>query len=169
MEFKASFDSLTKTLTIVVIILFAGIISLNVLDYLSADSSSHRHVHGVLLLLFPLVLGGCYAFSIKGYMIEGAELIIVRPIGSKKISISDIAGVRAVRREEMRGAIRIFGVGGLFGYYGKFYSWTLGSLTLYTTQRKNRLLIIMKSGKKILISPDDMSLEEQLNNLKIEG
>ena len=167
MLFKASFDSLTKTITTVFLVLFAGIIFVNVLAYFDADSSSHKHIHGVVLLLFPLVLGGCYVFSIKGYMIEGAELIILRPAGSKKIPVSDIAEVRVVRREEMRGAIRIFGVGGFFGYYGKYYSWTLGSLTLYTTQRKNRVLIILKTGKKIMISPDDLSLAERVKNLKI--
>lgn len=163
MKYKASFDFLTLTITSLVIILFTGIIIVNVHAYFNADTSSHKHIHGFVLLLFPLVIISCYAFSIKGYMIEGSDLIILRPIGSRKISIPDIAEVRAIKREEMTAAIRTFGVGGLFGYYGKYYSWTLGSLTLYTTQRKNRVLIILKNGKKILISPDDLSLVERLS------
>lgn len=58
--------------------------------------------------------------------------------------------------------IRTFGNGGLFGYYGKFHSSKLGSMTLYATQSKNRILIKTIHGSQIMITPDDLSLVEAL-------
>lgn len=56
------------------------------------------------------------------------------------------------------GSIRLFGVGGLFGYYGKYYNFKMGHMTLYTTQKRNRILMTMITGKKIIISPDDLNI-----------
>ena len=78
------------------------------------------------------------------------------------IKISAITEARILNSNEMSGLIRTFGNGGLFGYYGKFYNTKLKHLTLYTTQRKNRILIETSQSKKIVISPDDLSFVEKL-------
>jgi hypothetical protein len=67
-----------------------------------------------------------------------------------------------VDKSEFRTLIRTFGVGGLFGYYGYYYSSSLGKLILYTTQRKNLILIEQKVGRKVLLSPDGTSMLETL-------
>jgi hypothetical protein len=51
--------------------------------------------------------------------------------------------------------IRTGGIGGLFGYYGWFRSSNLGSIFYYATQSKNRILIELNDGEKIMITPDD--------------
>lgn len=78
------------------------------------------------------------------------------------LKFDDIEQVRAVEEGEMNGLIRTFGVGGLFGYFGKYYANRIGNMTLYATQRKNRILIITKQHKKIVITPDDLSMLEKL-------
>jgi hypothetical protein len=50
------------------------------------------------------------------------------------------------------------GNGGLFGYYGWYSSSNIGSFFCYGTQRKNRILIQMKSGEKFIITPDDTGI-----------
>jgi len=97
-------------------------------------------------------------FRTQKYVVNNNELIIKRPVKERKIQISDIQEIRLINPGEMFGTIRTFGVGGLFGYYGLFYNRTFGSMTLYTTQRKNRVIIKTKSNSKIVISPDDLSL-----------
>ena len=69
---------------------------------------------------------------------------------------------RTVEKDEIVTLIRTFGNGGLFGYYGKFYSSKLGNITLYATQSRNRVLIKTIHGTQIMITPDDLSLVEAL-------
>jgi len=162
MEYKASFDSFTKTLTACICILFLGILIFNLKMMFHARLAEDILIHGGVILLLILVFTGCYLFSVNDYAIDGGNLLIRRPVGDKKIPISEISDARKIEQGEMFGTIRIFGNGGLFGYYGKFYNRSLGSMTVYTTQRKNRVLLQMKNGKKIVLSPDDLSILEFL-------
>jgi hypothetical protein len=70
--------------------------------------------------------------------------------------------VRTLADNEAKGTIRTFGVGGLFGYFGKFHTPGIGHSTFYATQRKNKILIVTSNDKKIVITPDDNSLAEKL-------
>ena len=53
------------------------------------------------------------------------------------------------------GSIRLFGIGGVFGYIGNFKNSILGNYKAYVTHRKKTVLIVTKESQKILISPDD--------------
>lgn len=165
MEYKASFDTLTKVISLGVLVLFAFIAQKSVKALLVAEGDTTTvliHSGIILFLLATLVIS--YLFSVKSYLIAGNELVIRRHVNEKRISIADIAEIRLVAEEDMRGTIRTFGNGGLFGYYGKYYNRTFGSMTLYTTQRANRVFIRTKSGSKIIISPDDLSLVAELKS-----
>jgi hypothetical protein len=50
------------------------------------------------------------------------------------------------------GALRTFGNGGLFGYYGWFYK--KGAFRLYAT-RRDRLVEVVIDGKRVVVSPDE--------------
>jgi hypothetical protein len=54
----------------------------------------------------------------------------------------------------MRGGFRLWGSGGLFGYYGLFWTSRLGKCTWYVTSRKRPVVVIAES-KTTLFSPDD--------------
>jgi len=165
MEYKASFDSLTKAISIGIVFVFFIIGKTSVNAIRDVDDGLTRTFINTWIFLFPMIVfAGCYLFSIQKYLIDDHDFIIKRLVGSKKIAIADIKEVRTVLKEEMGGAIRTFGNGGLFGYYGKYYNKALGSMTLYTTQRRNRVLIQTVSGKKIIISPDDLSLVDYLSS-----
>jgi hypothetical protein len=163
MEFKASFDKLSKIVTTIMIILFLviGLISLGAMWYDKKDMSAVLINSGVLFFLSATLLV-CYLLSTKKYIVENGMLIIVRPIGQKKILIADIEEAGLIEKGELSGTIRTFGVGGLFGYYGYYYNRTFGSISLFTTQMKNRIFIRTKRGNKIVISPDDTRLINQL-------
>ncbi|MCK5136062.1 MAG: hypothetical protein KAR19_09775 [Bacteroidales bacterium] len=49
------------------------------------------------------------------------------------------------------------------GNYGKFYTNGLGNVTMYGTQSENYILIKTKR-KKILITPDDLGIIEQIKS-----
>jgi hypothetical protein len=163
MEFKASLDNLTKIITSIIFIIpvVIGVRLFNSAQIINAD---FIFSYGSIVLLFILILLVCYLFHTRKYIVSNQELIIKRPVKERKIPISDMEEIRLIKPGEMLGTIRTFGVGGLFGYYGLFYNKTFGSMTLYTTQRKNRIFIRTKTNGKIVISPDDLSLVELLKS-----
>ncbi len=104
-----------------------------------------------------------YFFATKSYKLDHKKLSILTRIGNKEIKISDIEEIRNVDYE-MNHSIRLIGFGGLFGYFGKQYALKIGFVTVYATQRKNRILIQTTQGQKIIITPDDES--SMLSRLK---
>ena len=78
-----------------------------------------------------------------------------RLIGSVRIPLQEIRELRRGAADDFQGAIRLFGNGGLFGYYGLFQTTRLGKSTWYVTNR-DRTVIIVTSAKTFVVSPDDV-------------
>jgi hypothetical protein len=152
MTYKASFDNLTKIVTIGVSILFAFIFLLPLIIIKDGSDNQNAIYTRVAMLLFYIIT---YGFSTKSYQLTQDEVIIRRLFGNVKIKRSEITSVEIIEKEQMGWIIRTFGVGGLFGYWGRFSSSKLGSMTWYAT-RKNKIVLITKiNNKKIVITPDE--------------
>ena len=66
-------------------------------------------------------------------------------------------GLREVRLadwEDYRGCLRLWGNGGLFGYYGLFRTSRLGKCTWYVTNR-SKAVVVVTDARTSLFSPDD--------------
>lgn len=96
----------------------------------------------------------CFILKPSHYILEEDAIIIHRKFNDVKILHSDILKVELVPAEKLKWSIRTFGVGGLFGYFGKFYNRNIGSMTWYATQREN-FVLIKTSKNNIIITPDD--------------
>jgi hypothetical protein len=167
MEYKASLDTLSKIITVVVIILLTTIAIKNVMEIIDGHGNLKRIlIHGGILLLTIAIILICYLYRTTRYTITENKLVINRPVGNREINFSDISEIRIVDKADFFGTIRTFGNGGLFGYYGKFYNSKLGSTTWYVTQRRNRIFVHTKQGDKIIISPDDVTLVEKVQRKK---
>lgn len=167
MKYKASLDLRSKIITVGVT-LFSIIIFFSAVQEFTSSTykiTSNFPVILVTLFLILLILI-CFLFSTKFYELENDYLIIQRPIGAVNLPISEIKEIRKMSPGSRIGDIRLFGVGGLFGYYGKYYNFKMGHMTLYTTQKRNRILMTMIEGKKIIISPDDLSIITEINKRK---
>ncbi len=163
MEYKASLDALAKGITIGVFILFIAIGQQSVRAILVAKGDTAGIlIHSGMLLLFVAILLGSWLYAPQSYTLDRNELTINRPIGKVKIKLGDLKQVRLLADNETKGTIRTFGVGGLFGYFGKFYMPGIGHATFYATQRKNRILIVTNNDKIWIITPDDNSMAEKL-------
>jgi hypothetical protein len=81
---------------------------------------------------------------------------VKRLIGNLRIPFDEIQDVRAAVPADFQGAIRTFGNGGLFGYYGRFSSPALGSSSWYVTNRSNAV-VVRTSAKTAVFSPDDLA------------
>ncbi|MEX0811202.1 MAG: PH domain-containing protein [Chitinophagales bacterium] len=163
MEYKASLNTLGKIITGLVILFFIymGYESISSFIKTPDDTTVLYPQIGAFVLLF-LVIVFSYLFAPKAYKITDSELQVLRPVGNKKFKLSDISEVRFVENSLKTVGIRTFGVGGLFGYYGKFYFKDIGSVNMYATKLGNRILITMKDDKKIILTPNDLNFSSDL-------
>jgi hypothetical protein len=159
MTYKATLDNLAKIVTIICTILFSIIIASMI--WQSKGDLDLTYIAIITLILFTYILS--YSFSPKNYSITDENLIINRLFSNKEIKLSSIQKVQELNNDELKWSLRTFGVGGLFGYFGKFWVGKLGSMIWYATKRNNAVLI--ESGsKKIIVTPDDQ--EKFVNELK---
>ena len=152
MSYNASYDGLTKFITAAVTILFAGII-IGQYSLITDSAGSKTPLYITVLLIVIYFLA--FAFSPMGYRLTQDTIIIRRFIGDVKIHRRNIQRVKQLEKGKLNYAIRIFGVGGLFGYFGKFANSQLGRMTWYATRRDRIVLIETEDGKKIILSPDE--------------
>ena len=163
MKYTASLDQLCKIMTACCLILFAGIIGVELFVMVGTGFSAITVVAFVVPVFVMIGLTiFCYLYRPAGYMVEEGNLVINRPAGDVKIALSDIVSAKQTTRDEMRFTIRTLGVGGLFGYFGQYYNKAFGSMTWYVTRRDHMIIIETRQAKKIVISPDDLGLMDRL-------
>lgn len=110
------------------------------------------------LIMLPTMLA-CEGLAPQRLEIGESQIVVLRRYKSVVINRDEIKSVEQLPANAMRGAIRTGGVGGLFGYYGKFYTRSIGSFSLYATGSENLFLIRKWNGTNIVIScaePDKM-------------
>lgn len=163
MKYKASKDNVVKIITTCVILLFVFLAQQCIRDLISATDSTAIVIQiGVLILLISIILL-CYVLSPRFYLLNEKDLIINKVLKSRLIKYGEILEVKPITKVDLKGTYRTFGVGGLFGYYGKFRNHQLGAMTWYATQGKNYTLLILKSGEKIILTPDDVEFANALS------
>jgi hypothetical protein len=140
MSFKASYDTTTKVISAAIFILFLMI---------AADTKSLVS-EGIFALLFA----AAYAWSPTGYEIAEGQVVIRRWIGNVRIPVNGIREIRLATRDDLSGSMRLFGSGGLFGYYGLFRNSKLGAGNWYVTDRSRSVVLVGDSGTAI-VSPDN--------------
>lgn len=151
MTYKTSLDKTALVITIGVTILFAVIIGGQYAIIKDAGQASPIYTTVGLVLIYALVL----AFRPMDYVITSDEVIVRRFLKNVHIKRSDIERVGLVDEKAMIGAIRTFGVGGLFGYYGGFANSSIGRMTWYATRRNNAVLLKTRNNKKIILTPNE--------------
>ncbi|MCW5906238.1 MAG: hypothetical protein KIS94_00120 [Chitinophagales bacterium] len=149
MLFKASLDKLGYAITALVF----GIVAF--VTYRIVAETGSVQTGGVIaivaLWLFILIV---YLFRSVSYTINESSVIVHRVIKDIAIPKADIVEKKQIPSEDMTWTIRTFGVGGLFGYYGKFFNTKFGSMIWYATQRKNYVMLVTQ-GVKFVLTPND--------------
>jgi hypothetical protein len=101
------------------------------------------------------VLGLAYAYSPQEYVVSGDSITVRRLIGRVHIPLDGLREARITTPDDVTYCIRLWGSGGLFGYYGRFRTAKLGRCTWYVTDRKNTV-VVRTNAKTVLFSPDDI-------------
>jgi hypothetical protein len=151
MTYKTSLDTLAKVVTISITILCAAII-LGQFSLIKDEGGSIPIYTTVTLLV---IYFGTFSFRPVSYRFTDEKLIIHRPLSNIAIPRNEIKSVEQLEKGKLSWSIRIFGVGGLFGYYGKFSNSKLGSMTWYATRRDKAVLVSTIYNKKIILTPDE--------------
>ncbi len=95
-----------------------------------------------------------YAWSPRSYSVSERSILVRRLIGNARIPLDGIREARAATPDDFRGSLRLFGDGGLFGYYGLFRTSRLGRSTWFLTNRSHAVVVVT-SEKTALFSPAD--------------
>lgn len=141
MSFTTSYDSMAKVVSAIV----CGTLLIVAL----ATKSPIAAGLGIFLLII------CYAWAPRGYLVEGRSIQVKRLIGSAVVPLDSIREARPASTGDLSGALRLFGSGGLFGYYGLFQTAKLGKSTWYVTNQDKAVVVITET-KTAVFSPDDV-------------
>lgn len=159
MTYKASKDKLVKWVTLVIFLIFITIGIKSILFLVNETSTTMEKIsHLLVLLLFFLIIFVCWLYAPIGYRIDNKFLVINRRIKNFSVDISEIISVKLLTEKEIKGGIRMLGVGGVFGYFGLFHFPKIGACTLFATQKNNMILIETIKKKKFIITPDETDL-----------
>lgn len=145
-KFKWSREITFITLSTIAIIIGGG-----VYVWLSEMSLEARII--MLSILAPIIaISAIWAprkitIDKKGVKCQLLATVIVIP-ASEVISIQ-----KCDAKDAFKGCMRLFGSGGLFGYYGVFRNQKLGRFSMYITQRENMILVTTKRKKYIFNCP----------------
>jgi len=141
-SFRASYDTTSKVVTGIVFLVFAVVLA-----------ATRNPIVGCP---FVLILLGAFAYSPRSYEIAEQAVVVKRLIGSVRFRLDGIRELRAATAGDFRDCMRLWGNGGLFGYYGLFQTAKLGKSSWYVTNRRNAVILVTE-GKTAVLSPDDVN------------
>lgn len=161
-KYAAPLDSLAKILTIVIFIIV--IIPLSQVLYSAVNGYPEMWL---IFAVLVISLGLSLLYRPLYYTLDAEGLHIHRKMGIVTIPYNDIQQARSITKKELGFGIRTFGVGGFFGYFGKYMYKEMGHATLYVTDM-SKLVLIQTARKNILVSPDpkDEFLKELVHALR---
>jgi hypothetical protein len=108
--------------------------------------------HPMLAALLAGVLVSAAAFAPRAYTLDRSALTVERWVLPVRIPLRSIRRTATIDATELRGAIRTFGSGGLFGIYGRFWSRKFGHFRMYATRSKG--FVIIEAGTRYLLTPN---------------
>ncbi len=143
--FGARYDRLTKMVSAAVVVLLVAV------PLVAAGSG---WIAALVALFSAAVLALSFAFSPRGYEISGEALRVRRLAGDVVFPLHRLRFLRHATAWDFWGCVRLWGSGGLFGYYGWFWSKALGRSRWFVTDR-GRAVVLADGGNIILVSPED--------------
>src|SRR3712207_3719357 len=114
LKFNSSMDKMSKWVTIGAILLFVCIAVAIWREPMHTTSAQAAIITkaGVTLLLTGILLV-CWLYAPKGYSVSDSALIIHRSAANKQIALNRVNKILLLTKEDMKGSLRAFGVGGL--------------------------------------------------------
>ncbi len=109
-----------------------------------------------LCVAVPLgVLGATALYAPLSYEVSHDTLRIRRIAPDVRVPVRDVASVEGPDADLMLGSLRLFGSGGLYGFFGLFRNKRLGTYHAYATRRDTLVRCVCSDGTQYILSPDD--------------
>jgi len=108
---------------------------------------------GTVSIVSLLLIAGTSLFTIRGYRLEGRQLLVDRLLWSTRISLEGLHTAE-IAPDAMRRSIRLCGNGGLFAFAGWFRNQRLGTYRAFATDPA-RSVILRLPHRRIVVTPDD--------------
>lgn len=114
---------------------------------------------GLLLLAVPL---GAWLLAPVGYRIEDPALWVERRLRPVRIPLAGLEAVELLPDRSIGGLLRIGGSGGLFGWFGSYWSSRFGALRMYATRTRDLVLVDSAAGRFVLSPSPPLGFVEAL-------
>jgi len=157
MQFTAKLSKDVKITTWIVVIVL-GMLPFELIFFL-------RGAEGSIATLLPLIgfpilgilLLGYFVlkYQVLGYGLDLDGLVIHRRWDKVNFALGSIEAVES--DQEFKRSLRVFGIGGVLGTYGKFKKMGGPTFTAYITDSKN-CIVIKTTDERIVISPHEREL-----------
>ena len=108
----------------------------------------------LLACLSLFLISVAFAYSPRGYVVAEGSIIIRRLAKDAQVALESVKEARTAVQDDLHGLVRLWGSGGLFGYYGLHRTRKLGRSTWYVTNR-SKMVVLDTGAKRVLLSPDD--------------
>ncbi len=142
----------TCAVTLLVVIVIGGLIRMT-MNAVPDDGDGIRALLVFAAFVPAVVLCVTIFFAPLGYTVHSQIIMVNRMGPSIVIPCWQIGDIRRLHRSDLGLTLRIFGSGGFFGAFGRFYSYRLRWFHAYLTNHRDLVLITRTDGTKILISP----------------
>jgi hypothetical protein len=92
---------------------------------------------------------------VRGYSLTENHIEVHRLGWSSVLPLAGLAAVTG-EPEGMRGSVRLFGNGGLFGISGWFWNRRIGRFRAYATDPSRMVLLRYRDGRQVAVTPHDV-------------
>lgn len=90
-----------------------------------------------------------------GYRVDADAIAILQPGGPVTIAVSDVESASFPAPHPPGAVFGLWRVDGIFGRQGTFWNRAWGKFRVYVTNERNTVEIRLRSGRRVLLSPDD--------------
>ncbi len=152
MRFGAPWSTSVKVITMLVVVTIAivVIVGISLLDNGGSGSSTLLALATIIIPALTLVVSACW--MIRGYVVTGEVLLVLRLGWQSKLKLKGLESVEA-DPEAMAHSLRTFGNGGLFCFCGRFRNKKLGAYRAYATDPK-RSVVLKFQDQTVVVTPD---------------
>ena len=123
----------------------------------SATNKINAVIYLIIAGLGPLILFFIVLFSPRGYRITDSAVVVSRLGPNIVIPLNEIESIQEADASLFKGALRVMGCGGAFGYFGRFTAPAIGPYKAYVVRTDHIVLVHQKHKNIVAVSPADIS------------
>jgi len=152
-RYAAPWDRRLKISTGLFVLLMAGLGAFIASQMIGAEPEALPGPLAAMPVLLGAIVVLAWLLAPRGFAVETGRVRIERILLPIDIPLREVRAVEALPDGALGRSVRVWGAGGAFGYYGRFWSRRLGHYRLYATRRKGLVRLVTDRGTFVL-SPE---------------